>query len=323
MVAFAADVDWLDEPAPGAETHGGGCALECADFTTVSLRSTARTHRGCEQVEYDFAEMFIETGLYYARNRMYNAHLGRFLSRDRKGYIDGYSLYSGYMVPNYLDPSGLGLTWAWTTVTNTGHGRRLVKWFVQCRDDDRNCTKTSGSRAFNKSDAEDLLGATISDRSFAAWVDIQRRAIKQGLEGEFCSCGPKDPCAKPSSPEIERRRDAEAQEARRIRDAGGPTDNAGQPPDLPDFPTDSFVDDYWDEFVNGQAIGSMSGRDLVLTGAAGLFGAGGLAAPGIRAGILAANRAAPVIQGVFRATAAAAAAAVAAPTLSAGPSGNG
>jgi len=107
MVAFAADVDWLDEPAPGAETHGGGCALECADFTTVSLRSTAHTHRGCEQVEYDFAEMFIETGLFYARARMYSAGLGRFSSRDPYGYIDGLNLYEGYFAPNLLDPSGL------------------------------------------------------------------------------------------------------------------------------------------------------------------------------------------------------------------------
>jgi len=117
MVAFAADVDVLmEDSAPGAETHGGGCALECADFTTVSLRSTTRTHRGCEQVEYDFAETFIETGLYYARARMYSAGLGRFIGRDplnagraMGGYHDGFSLYSAYFSPNHMDPFGTGL----------------------------------------------------------------------------------------------------------------------------------------------------------------------------------------------------------------------
>jgi RHS repeat-associated protein len=48
-----------------------------------------------------------ETGLYFARARMYSPGLGRFISRDPAGYVDGYSLYSGYFVPNGLDPSGL------------------------------------------------------------------------------------------------------------------------------------------------------------------------------------------------------------------------
>jgi len=58
-----------------------------------------------------------ETGLYYARARMYSAWLGRFVERDTRakngrypssldGYQDGMSLYSAYMVPSRLDPSG-------------------------------------------------------------------------------------------------------------------------------------------------------------------------------------------------------------------------
>jgi len=48
-----------------------------------------------------------ETGLYYARSRMYDSRLGRFIERDLLGYIDGPSLYQGYFVSNGLDPYGL------------------------------------------------------------------------------------------------------------------------------------------------------------------------------------------------------------------------
>jgi len=55
-----------------------------------------------------------ETGLYYARARMYSAGLGRFVGRDPLGYVgvnadesDGYNLYQAYFAPNQLDSTGL------------------------------------------------------------------------------------------------------------------------------------------------------------------------------------------------------------------------
>ncbi len=48
-----------------------------------------------------------ESGLYYFRARMYDAELGRFLSQDPLGYVDGMSLYTGYFAPNGVDPFGL------------------------------------------------------------------------------------------------------------------------------------------------------------------------------------------------------------------------
>ena len=48
-----------------------------------------------------------ETGLMYFRARMYSPKLGRFVSRDPIGYVDGFGLYSGYFIPNELDPLGL------------------------------------------------------------------------------------------------------------------------------------------------------------------------------------------------------------------------
>lgn len=69
---------------------------------TVLPKSTIGFQRGFTGYQLDE-----ETGLYYARKRMYSPGLGRFISRDPAGYVDGKSLYSGYMVPNYLDPFGL------------------------------------------------------------------------------------------------------------------------------------------------------------------------------------------------------------------------
>ena len=47
-----------------------------------------------------------ETGLYFAKIRMYSAKLGRFTRRDSVGYVDGYTLYGAYFIPNQLDPFG-------------------------------------------------------------------------------------------------------------------------------------------------------------------------------------------------------------------------
>jgi len=58
-----------------------------------------------------------ETGLYYARARMYSAGLGRFVSRDPAQYHDGMQLYLARMVPNKLDPSGMVVVVADATVT--------------------------------------------------------------------------------------------------------------------------------------------------------------------------------------------------------------
>lgn len=45
--------------------------------------------------------------LRYKRARFYSAQLGRFISRDPIGYVDGMSLYRAYFVPRAVDPWGL------------------------------------------------------------------------------------------------------------------------------------------------------------------------------------------------------------------------
>jgi RHS repeat-associated protein len=49
------------------------------------------------------------TGLYYHRNRYYSAALGRFVTRDPMGYVDGYNLYqyAGSYPTTASDPMGL------------------------------------------------------------------------------------------------------------------------------------------------------------------------------------------------------------------------
>ncbi len=42
----------------------------------------------------------------YKRARIYSAQLGRFISRDPLGFVDGMSLYRAYFVPGGMDPDG-------------------------------------------------------------------------------------------------------------------------------------------------------------------------------------------------------------------------
>jgi RHS repeat-associated protein len=91
----------------------GKKTLDHADSNGRSIIGLTRGFCGYELDE--------ETGMYYARARMYSPMNGRFASRDPAarneaglptagdGYQDGYSLYRAYFVPNATDPTGLGV----------------------------------------------------------------------------------------------------------------------------------------------------------------------------------------------------------------------
>lgn len=55
---------------------------------------------------YTGQRLDVESGLQYYRARYFDNDLGRFISRDPIGYVDGLNLYRGYFVNGGVDPSG-------------------------------------------------------------------------------------------------------------------------------------------------------------------------------------------------------------------------
>jgi len=99
--------------SPSAVTNAAGQVQERYRYDAYGKQTiTTATGTVRNQSAVGFSRGFTgyildeETGLYYARARMYSAGLGRFVSRDNLSYIDGYLLYQAYFVPNGLDPSG-------------------------------------------------------------------------------------------------------------------------------------------------------------------------------------------------------------------------
>jgi RHS repeat-associated protein len=76
-----------------------------ASVMTIAFAPRSESLYGWEY-RYTGRELDLPTGLYYFRARYYHPNLGRFISRDPIGYVNGMSLYSGYFVPAIVDPSG-------------------------------------------------------------------------------------------------------------------------------------------------------------------------------------------------------------------------
>ena len=74
--------------------------LEQNAFSFYDVDSLFRPEIQSLKVEY------VGSGLMYFRARYYSGDLGRFVSRDPLGYVDGMNLYRGYFVPGGVDPSG-------------------------------------------------------------------------------------------------------------------------------------------------------------------------------------------------------------------------
>lgn len=80
----------------------GACTVLNTDFTPKN-ENTSYYNWEYRFTSREFAQ---ETWLDYFRSRYYASMLGKFMSRDSMGYIDGYNLYAGYFAPSQMDPSG-------------------------------------------------------------------------------------------------------------------------------------------------------------------------------------------------------------------------
>jgi len=93
-------------------TDANGAIVELSSYTPYGTKETtdAVGVAIASSTVYGFTGRRFdeETGLWYFRARYYDEDMGRFISRDPLGYVDGYSLYTGYFAEGFmLDPLGL------------------------------------------------------------------------------------------------------------------------------------------------------------------------------------------------------------------------
>ena len=122
--ARAATQPWALSPAEKKGPMGGLSPSSVKSTRTSRTKSlkiqrvsatSDRLSQRVQQFGFTGYKLDAETALYAARNRMYSAKLGRFISRDPIGYVDGMSNYDGYFAGNGVDPYGL-FKCAWVVV---------------------------------------------------------------------------------------------------------------------------------------------------------------------------------------------------------------
>ena len=109
-----------------ALTNASGLVVERYAYTAYG-QLKVMTHTGGSKSWSDNSNRYLYTGrewdagtqLYHFRARQYSPHLGRFVSRDTLGYVDGMSLYRAYFVPGTVDPLGLNIY----IIEGTGHDK--------------------------------------------------------------------------------------------------------------------------------------------------------------------------------------------------------
>ena len=99
----------LDSLGAVVERYAYGAYGEVTIFEADSS-ATRATSQYNNHYTYTGRRLDDETGLFYFRNRMYHATLGRFISRDPAGFLEGMNLYASYFAIISTDPMGL---WSW------------------------------------------------------------------------------------------------------------------------------------------------------------------------------------------------------------------
>ena len=97
-----------------ALSNAGGTILERYEYSVFGERTIMDASynvitTGLVGCDYGFTGRYhdADTGLMYFRARYYSGALGRFLSRDPLGFVDGMGLHRGYFGVSGIDPSGL------------------------------------------------------------------------------------------------------------------------------------------------------------------------------------------------------------------------
>lgn len=122
--------------SPLVLTDQNGEVAERYSYTAYGERSIVGGNGSLSGLgfQFGFTGLRDEDGLLFARNRYFSPEMGRWISRDPAGYVDGYLLYNGYFVPNANDPEGkfiwgmvaagvisAGFDAAYQYYTNPGH----------------------------------------------------------------------------------------------------------------------------------------------------------------------------------------------------------
>ena len=98
-----------------ALVDGSGSIIESYDYSPMGKITTfdangSQISESAHGNSYGYTGRRLdqESGLWYFRARYYSDDLGRFLSRDPKGYIDGLSMYTAFFAEKFgMDPLGL------------------------------------------------------------------------------------------------------------------------------------------------------------------------------------------------------------------------
>jgi len=121
--------------SPSAITNASGVVVERMRYDAYGKQTiTTATGTTRNQSAVGFSRGFTgyildeETGLYYARARMYSAGLGRFVGRDPAGYVDGLSVYDAYYSPNGVDPTGMTCDDICGCPYQRGYSGCMAKW---------------------------------------------------------------------------------------------------------------------------------------------------------------------------------------------------
>ncbi len=95
--------------SPQALTDATGHVVERYTYTAFGQRTVQGSDSELASavgLTTGFTGLRDDGGLLFARARYFSPELGRWISRDPAGYVDGWSLYNGYFVPNGVDPEG-------------------------------------------------------------------------------------------------------------------------------------------------------------------------------------------------------------------------